>query len=238
MTNTGESNTQLAPDQIAWLKGLKMPRRAGIVRDHILTHGAVTTTTLRDTYGYDHPPRAAGDLKDAGAGVEKRMVTINGKRMAEYFFTGAANKNAIGRVVIPKKFADGLKAAYGNQCAICSGEYSARELQADHRVPFAIGGDKPVMAYEDFMPLCGSDNMAKGQSCKVCPNWTIKDVGTCEGCYWAHPENYSHVATRPERRLTVTFQGVETISYDKLKVTAGETGVDVEELAKTVLTGE
>ncbi len=209
-----------------------MSKRAAIVRDHILEHGAVTTDTLATVYGYGHPPRAKRDLIDAGAGVETRMITVDGKRMAEYFFTGVADKNAAGRVMIPKKFADELKESHGFRCAVCTGLFAGRELQADHRVPFAVGGDKPTMAYEDFMPLCASDNRAKSWSCEHCPNWTIKDVETCETCFWAHPEQYEHVETRQERRINLTFQGSETDLADKIIAESNARGVTAQSIVK------
>ncbi|MGO4470349.1 HNH endonuclease signature motif containing protein [Arthrobacter sp. M-10] len=235
---TSNAPAQLTPAEIAWLKGLKMSRRAGVVRDHILQHGAVTTGELKDIYGYSHAPRAARDLKEAGAGVSMTMVVSNGERMAQYSFTGAADKNAAGRVIIPKKFADDLKDAAGNKCAICSGVFANRELQADHRVPFEIGGDKPTMVNTDFMPLCASDNRAKSWSCETCPNWTIKHIETCEACFWAHPEGYTHVALRPERRMTIVFQGSEVVTYDQLKATASASGQAVETLVKANLVKE
>ncbi|WOI85982.1 HNH endonuclease signature motif containing protein [Rhodococcus qingshengii] len=200
---------QLSDEQIEWLKGVPMSKRAAIVRDHILEHGSVTTQTLTVEYGYGHPPRARGDLQDAGVGVGSRMINVDGKRMAEYYFTGAANKNAAGRVVIPKPFSDQLKEEFGFKCAICAGVFAGRELQADHRVPFMIGGDKPSFEIEDFMPLCASDNRAKSWSCEHCVNWDKRDVEMCETCFWAHPESYEHVEGRRERRINLTFQGDE-----------------------------
>lgn len=213
---TADAAIQLTDEQIAWLRGLKMSKRAAIVRDYILEHGAITTEKLSEL-GYNHPPRAARDLKDAGAGVRSVLVNVGGKRIASYTFDGKANEDEAGRIVIPKEFADRLKAAFDHRCAICAAEYPDRYLQADHRVPFAIAGDKPTFEVEDFMPLCPSDNRAKSWSCEHCPNWTIRHAETCERCFWAHPEDYTHVETRPERRLTVTFQGNDVASYDDLK---------------------
>jgi len=36
-------------------------KRANIVIDHIMKHGFITTEDLENTYGYNHPPRAARD---------------------------------------------------------------------------------------------------------------------------------------------------------------------------------
>lgn len=209
-----------------------MSKRAALVRDHILEHGSVTTRKLAEL-GYSHPPRAARDLKDAGAGVVTVMVKgPDGRRMASYAFNGTANQNGAGRVVIPKRFADDLKRAHSYRCAICAGTFAGRELQCDHRVAFAIAGDKPVMVEEDFMPICASDNRAKSWSCEHCPNWETKDAETCKSCFWAHPENYSHVEMRPERRINLTFQGDEAEIADALKAYAVEAGISLAEAAK------
>lgn len=229
---------QLSDEQIQWLKGLKMSKRAGVVRDHILKHGSITTQVLSEQYGYGHPPRARGDLQDAGVGVGSRFVVVDGKRMAEYYFTGDATKNAAGRVVIPKPFSDELKKANGYACAICSGVFAGRELQADHRVPFMIGGDKPDFELRDFMPLCASDNRAKSWSCEHCPNRITKDISTCESCFWAHPENYTHVETRPERRVTITFQGEDVLKYDEIASDASAANTDVPGYLKSRLLDE
>ena len=39
-------------------------KRAKIVIDHILKHGFITTEDLEKTYGYNHPPRAARDVRE------------------------------------------------------------------------------------------------------------------------------------------------------------------------------
>lgn len=209
-----------------------MSRRAAVVRDHILQYGSITTKTLSDEYGYTHPPRARADLQDAGVGVASRRVRVDGKNIAEYYFTGAANKNAAGRVVIPKSFSDQLKAEFDHRCAICSGVFTDKELQADHRVPFMIGGDKPTFEIEDFMPLCASDNRAKSWACEHCSNWEVRDEAMCESCFWAHPESYSHVEGREERRLSIVFQGDETKVYDDIEAQSKKAGRGIVEVAR------
>lgn len=228
---TNKVPAKLSDEEIEWLKSVPMSKRARVVRDHILEHGSITTKVLTEVYGYKHGPRARGDLQDAGVGVGSRMVKVGGERMAEYFFTGAANKNAAGRIVIPKPFADELKKRAEYRCAICAGVFAGRELQADHRVPFMIGGDKPTFEFVDFMPLCASDNRAKSWSCEHCANWTARDVDMCETCFWAHPEGYEHVAGSAERRLSLTFQGDDVAVYDRLADEAADTGQSVPAVA-------
>ena len=37
---------------------------------YILKHGHITTEELEETYGYDHPPRAARDVREQGIPLE------------------------------------------------------------------------------------------------------------------------------------------------------------------------
>ena len=41
-------------------------KRARIVIEHILQHGSISTEELKALYGYNHPPRAAKDVRDEG----------------------------------------------------------------------------------------------------------------------------------------------------------------------------
>ena len=41
-------------------------KRARIVIDHILKNGFITTEDLEKEYGYNHPPRAARDVRETG----------------------------------------------------------------------------------------------------------------------------------------------------------------------------
>ena len=209
-----------------------MSKRAAVVRDYILAHGAINTGQLADM-GYGHPPRAVRDLRDAGAGVQTVMITgPDGRRQASYVFSGVANEDAAGRVNIPKAFADALKARTEHRCAVCAGVFPDRLLQADHRIPFAIAGDSAELLEADFMPLCAPDNRSKSWSCEHCPNWSVKDVSVCASCFWAHPEGYSHVETRPERRLSIIFQGPDTTIYDGLQREARQRSVEVSDFAR------
>ena len=48
--------------------------RAKVVIDHSIKHGYITTEDLKETYGYNHPPRAAGDVRDQGIPLETFKV--------------------------------------------------------------------------------------------------------------------------------------------------------------------
>jgi hypothetical protein len=87
-----------------------------------------------------------------------------------------------------------------------------------------------MLPSKDFMPLCGSDNRAESMSCETCPNWELRNVETCRTCYWHDPENYQHVATVDERRLTITARGEYVATMDALKAEAAAAGVTLGEL--------
>lgn len=54
-------------------------------------------------------------------------------------------------------------------------------------------------------------------------------------CYWACPENYSHVATRQIRRIDLLWQGTEVAQYEKLKLDAAKAGSGIPQFVKDVL---
>lgn len=55
----------LPPEFLTKLKSITA-KRAKTVIDHILKHGFITTEDLSTTYGYDHGPRAARDVREQG----------------------------------------------------------------------------------------------------------------------------------------------------------------------------
>jgi hypothetical protein len=52
-------------------------KRARIVIDHIMEHGFITTEDLEKKYGYNHPPRAARDVREAGIPLETYRIKSN-----------------------------------------------------------------------------------------------------------------------------------------------------------------
>ena len=55
-------------------------KRPKTVIDHILTHGHITTDELKSQYGYNHPPRAARDVRERGIPLETfRVVGPDGR---------------------------------------------------------------------------------------------------------------------------------------------------------------
>jgi hypothetical protein len=195
-----------------------------MVIDHILKHGFITAQELKDTYGYNHPPRAVRDVKENGIPIEMFRVTGgDGRKIAVYRF-GDPKKTRFGRQAGRTAFAKDLKqklvALQGARCAIYMESFPQTELQIDHRVPFEVAGDVREVATkpEDYMLLCGSANRAKSWSCEHCLNWLeLRKPEICHDCYWAYPDNYTHVAMQAVRRADIIWSGLEIETYERLK---------------------
>lgn len=220
-------------------------KRAKTVIDHILKHGQITTEELKVTYGYDHPPRAARDVREHGIPIETFRVTgSNGRQIGAYRFGDIRkqrfNKMA-GRTGLSKKIKEALITKYGCKCFIYLEEMDAKELQIDHRVPYEVGGDGAAgeLDPESFMLLSGSANRAKSWSCEHCENWNgKKDKKICLSCYWAYPENYTHIAMRQIRRVDLVWQGDEIATYDKLKAQSIKLQKEIPEFVKQIIESE
>lgn len=225
------ANSEYSDDFVAWVTGLDMSKRARTALDILLQRGSVTTKELQEL-GYDHPPRAMADLKDAGVPFISTMVNVDGVRMSRYTLLNEIRDSVAVRKPIPKAFRESLFAEYHKRCEVCGGQYENRYLQADHRVPFRIGGDPARFdqaALRLFMPLCSADNRGKSWSCEHCPNWDAKDVGVCQSCFWAYPTSYTHVATVEERRLSLIFRGQQVDQYEDVAEAAAQQGLSIAE---------
>lgn len=220
---------------VQWVRSKDFTLRAKRAVDHILEHGSVTTAEL-NRIGYDHPPRAIADIKDAGVAVVRNMVRINGRRMAQYSLDPDGGSDSFtGRRAIPKTLRDQIFAGTDHHCAVCGGQFTSRELQADHKIPYRIVGDGPRLDIDQYMPLCPSDNRAKSWSCEHCSNWTDRSVEMCTKCMWASPESYDHIAGIPERRLVVTWTDGEVKSHDKLAREASAAHIPLATYVKKLL---
>ena len=222
------------------LRAVKGKRVKAVIR-HILTHGAVTTEQLSKKYGYIHPPRAKQDAKEVGIPlVAKRVKSSKGKSIASYTFdTDAILGTATGRSPIPKVFRKELEKANGLVCAICQNPFESRLLQVDHRVPFEVAGDQVANGKRDpsdFMLACPSCNSRKRKSCESCPNAvTQKQTAICKTCYWASPSNYEHVATVPQRVISLSWVGTEVADYDALATEAAAVPESVPDRLKGIV---
>jgi hypothetical protein len=215
--------------------------RAKTVIDHLLKFGHITTEELKSQYGYDHPPRAARDVREQGIPLETfRIAGTQGKSIAAYRFADPAKIRAgvlSGRKVFSKEFKETLLARSGSKCGVCVTEFEARYLQVDHRVPYEVGGEgQGESAPDEFQLICGSCNRAKSWSCEHCTNWTQdRKVKLCQTCYWASPDTYKHVALLPIRRLDVTWTGDETHEYDQLLKLARRAGQALPDFVRAAL---
>jgi hypothetical protein len=166
---------KLPPGLLLCLRAVTAKRPRTVI-EHILKHGHVTTQELRDRYGYNHPPRAAKDVRDQGIPLETfRVKGPDGRSIAAYRFGDLSKirRGFIGgRRAFPRELKKKLVQRHGSRCHICSTEFEERYLQIDHRVPYEVAGD---VAFDEndiasYMLLDGSCNRAKSWSCEHCRN--------------------------------------------------------------------
>lgn len=220
-------------------------KRPRTVIDHILKHGQITTEELKEKYGYNHPPRAARDVKEQGIPLEMFRVTgSDGRKIGAYRFGDpkkARFSKLRGRTTFAKQLKAKLIALHGSRCAIYLEEFEARLLQIDHRIPFEVAGDDAddETKTEDtnsYMLLCGSANRAKSWSCEHCVNWQeMKKPEICRRCYWAYPEDYDHIAMRQARRVDIMWSGDEVSVYDRLKRRTMELQKEIPKYIKEII---
>ena len=215
-------------------------KRARIVIDHILQHGFITTEDLKKTYGYNHPPRAARDVREAGIPLETyKIKSQDGKSIAAYKFgdLGQLQTDRItGRILFSKNFKKNLYKNCNGRCQICNTAFEERYLQVDHRVPYQIIGDLGTRTLDQFMLLCGSCNRTKSWNCEHCENWKIqKKPQLCMECYWGSPQNYNHIAMKKVRRLDLQWEGAEVQDYEALKTIAEEYKLELPNFIKQIL---
>lgn len=203
-------------------------KRPRTVIDHLLKVGFITTQELKDSYGYDHPPRAIRDVRELGIPITTFFVTgANGRKIAAYKFGDPAeisdslSKN-LGRTVLSRTIKSALIEKFGPKCFIYLENMAERDLQIDHRVPYEISGEIDESNIDNFMLLSPSANRAKSWTCEHCKNWSEKNVDFCIKCFWAHPENYDHIAGKNVRIINLYFSGNEVEDYDKLIALSGQ----------------
>jgi hypothetical protein len=217
-------------------------KRPKTVINHILKHGFITTEDLKDKYGYNHPPRAARDVREQGVPLETfRVQAADGRSIGAYRF-GDPKKARFSKLTGRTAFSKDLKAKLieidGAKCAIYLEEFPERDLQIDHRVPFEVAGDDVDNMDDpsDYMLLSGSANRAKSWSCEHCANWQEKkDISICRRCYWAYPDDYDHIAMRQARRVDILWSGDELAVYDRLKKRTLELQKDIPKYVKEII---
>ena len=221
-------------------------KRARTVIDHILKHGHITTEELKERYGYDHPPRAARDVREQGIPLETYALKgAHGRTIAAYRFGdlfGDLSKierhKLGGRQTFSKLLKTDLYAKQDGRCAICFQPYEDRYLQVDHRVPYEVAGDNVADQSNQsaFMLICASCQRSKSWTCEHCENWkTVKDRGTCATCYWGSPEKYTHLAMQSLRREVMTWTGDEVKSHARLLKRALQAKMPLSDYIKKLL---
>lgn len=217
-------------------------KRAKTVIDHILLHGQITTDELKRTYGYNHPPRAARDVREQGIGLKTiRVKGPDGRQIGAYVFDETATQNysrRTGRTAFSNHLKEQLIKQHGAKCFIYLETTPEHDLQIDHRIPYEVAGDatSESQSPDDFMLLCGSANRAKSWSCEHCSNWLIeKNLAICRTCYWAYPECYSHVATLLQRRLDILWTDTDVAQYERVRSEAEQSGLNMPDFVKQAL---
>ena len=213
--------TEYSKEFLELLDSVKAKRPKNVIQ-HNFKHGYVTSQELKDVYGYDHPPRAIRDVREHGIPVETYRITGSGGRKITAYRFGDPNspKNALsksaGRTVLSKALKQALVEKYGAKCFVYLESMDESALQVDHRVPYEIGGEQDESNIELFMLLSPSANRAKSWTCEHCENWERKESDFCLSCFWAYPDNYTHVAGKYERIISIVFTGDEIEDYNKL----------------------
>lgn len=203
-------------------------KRPKTVINHILKYGFITSQELKDLYGYNHPPRAIRDVREHGIPIITYTITGNdGRKIAAYKFgdpndiSDNISKN-LGITVLSKAIKLALIGKYGPKCFIYLEQLDEKDLQIDHRIPYEISGEIDESDIDNFMLLSPSANRAKSWTCEHCRNWDEKNLDFCVKCFWAHPENYEHVAGNKVKIINLYFSGDEIEDYNKLISLAGE----------------
>ena len=198
------------------------PKRPRTVIQHILKHGFITSQELKDTYGYNHPPRAVRDVREHGIPlVTYRIEGTDGRSIAAYKF-GAPDETknmlskAAGRTALSKALKQALIEKYGSKCFVYFEPIDENVLQVDHRIPYEIGGEQDEQNLDLYMLLSPSANRAKSWTCEHCENWERKDPAFCVKCFWAYPEDYEHISGKQQRMISIVFTGDEIEDYNRL----------------------
>ena len=209
-------------------------KRARFVLDSIVKNAIVTTEEINQA-GYDHPPRAAQDVRDLGFRLKTIKVKhTNGRSIAAYVFdNGELDAGKEGRRLLPKKKRDALIHAAGNKCQICGATHN---LQVDHRIPYEVAGESQQGEEHPYQILCGSCNRKRSWDCEQCKNWLqIKSLDVCLSCYWAESTAYSHVAMQQERRVELVWFGDEVNDFERLQCDAKSKNRTVSEYIKRIM---
>ena len=227
-------NEKYPKDFIDLLNSVEAKRPRTVIQ-HIMQHGFITSQELKDTYGYNHPPRAVRDVREHGIPlITYRIEGTDGRSIAAYKFgnpTDAKNvlSKSAGRTVLSKALKQALIEKYGSKCFVYFEPIDESLLQVDHRIPYEIAGEQNEQNVEAYMLLSPSANRAKSWTCEHCVNWERKESDFCIKCFWAYPEEYEHIAGKQHRIISIVFTGDEIEDYKRLIEASG-----IEEAQRTI----
>lgn len=218
-------------------------KRGRVVIDEIIKEGEVSTDYLKKV-GYDHAPRAIRDVREAGIPLVTKMITEEGtkRRYAVYTFGNPEEIEEFkseGRKTFPKAFKKALLDRQSNHCAICNEIYDEKFLQIDHRVPYQYSGDSSTLDVKDYMLLCAECNKKKDRATetgckKTC--FKTKDSSIIRSCFWASPENYTHICLEPIRHTELKWFGEDDVkTYELIQKEATEQDVSIQEYIKQTI---
>lgn len=208
--------------------------RARFVLDGIIKNGSISTEEISQA-GYDHPPRAAQDVKDLGFRLKTTKVKhTNGRSIVAYEFDeGELEAGKEGRRLLPKKERNALIHAVGDRCQICGASHN---LQVDHRIPYEVAGESQSSKNHPYQILCGSCNRKKSWECEHCQNWLHdKSLAVCLCCYWADSTAYTHVAMNQQRRAEIVWSDNEVSDFERIRDAADSHKVSLSEKIKEIL---
>lgn len=216
-------------------------KRGEKVLRFMLENGSISTLDI-EKMGYKHAPRAIRDVREAGIPIITKTVSVSGKRYANYVFGHASDikENMLqGRVTFPKSFKEELLKIQGNRCAICNQKFESQYLQIDHRVPYEYNGDSKKLDTKDYMLLCAECNRIKDRATKIgCSKTCFKthDIKIIRSCYWASPENYTHICMKPIRKLSITWlSNSEVKIFDSMKDKSEKLNISPQEYIKGLI---
>lgn len=216
-------------------------KRPKTVIDHILEFGFITTEQLNEIYGYNHPPRAARDVREEGIPLVTFKVTASdGRSIGAYRFGDPSEIEGHklgGRKTFSKAFKKQLIERFGERSTVSGERYVERYLQIDHRIPYEVAGDNVANEgdIEQFMLLTGTEQRQKSWSCESCKNFLeLKKKDVCESCYWAFPENHSHMAMEEVRNLMVTWKGDDVKAFYLIQKESDRVGTSIQSYIKNV----
>lgn len=214
-------------------------KRAKFVIEKIKANGSINSDEIQKA-GFLHGARTAGDVREQGVPLETNTTKRADKRSIALYVFGLPSDIRPhmfgGRIRLPKSLKAKLLERDGSSCAISRTKLPEKKLQVDHRIPYFVSGDTKDRNPSEFMLLSAQMQRAKSWTCEHCPNLrTTIDKDVCRTCYWAYPDEYTHVATLNERLLHISFAEDEAAAFDSLNDRAKQVGVHVRDFAKSIL---